>query len=126
MIKFDVDYKSGTHAVYKAKLDPTLKRFVTEYSHDEPIDFFVITTKEAVNREILDELATELYPNVMEMLEGREKIMVVLDALNLDANFTMNSSVVLKEFQRRFKCQYVAKVEIDTMLRGRPEKGPAR
>lgn len=126
MIKFDVDYKNGTHKVYNTIFDEKSRRFVTTGFNDEPIKFFVITTKEEVTKEILDELADEVYSDVRAMLVDEEKIMVVIDAANLDGHFIHKSEDTIKEFKKGFKREYVSKVEIATMMNGKPDKGPKR
>ena len=126
MIKFDVDYKSGTHKVYDTKFDYQSRRFITTGFRDEPIKFFVITTKEEVNKAILDQLADEVFSDIRMLLVDEDKIMVVIDAANLDGHFIVKQDDTIDAVKKGFKREYVSKVEIATMMNGKPEKGPKK
>ena len=126
MIKFDVNCKLGTHRVYQNALDEEHGRYVITGYKDEPIMGFIITTKEEVNKDILNELADEIYSEARLVLEGQDEIMVVINAANLDGHFIHKKEDTIVEFKKGFKREYVSKVEIATMLDGKPKKGPRR
>ena len=126
MIKFDLDCKLGTHKVYQTSYDEINRKFVTTGYREEPIMGFLITTKEEVTKETLDELADEIYSEARLVLEGQDEIMVVIDAANLDGHFIHKKEDTIVEFKKGFKREYVSKVEIATMMNGKPDKGPKR
>ena len=79
-----------------------------------------------MNEYITDELADEIYSEARLVLEGQDKIMVVIDAANLDGHFIHKKEDTIVEFKKGFKREYVSKVEIATMMNGKPDKGPKR